>query len=183
MNKSLKILFLYNGIFVLASSLLGPLYALYVGKLTPGILSVSISWAAFMISGTIFTYFVSKIKDNMIKHEYMLVISFLIRAFIWILFIFINSIPQLIILQILLGIGEAIGNPAFDSIFAEHLDKNKHISEYANWKVVEKLATAAATIFGGMIVTLFGFPSIFILMSILALIPSIGILIRPKVLE
>ena len=41
----------------------------------------------------------------------------------------------LLVAQFLLGIGEAVGTPAFDVIFAEHLDKGKHINEYSDGKL------------------------------------------------
>ena len=183
MNKSLRHLFICNGIFVFASSILGPLYALFVEKIAPGIFPVSLSWAIFMISGTIFTYLTSKIHDDVIKKEYMLMLSYLVRSATWFMFIFTHSLAMLIILQIILCLGEALGNPAFDSIFAEHLDKNKHIHEYSVWKIVEKFAAAGATLLGGIIVNSFGFSTLFLLMSSLALASTVDILINPKRLE
>ena len=183
MNKSLKILFLYNGIFIFAANLLGPLYAKYVEKLDTGIFSISLTWAVFLISSTIFTYFVAKYGDRFKKKEYMLLIGYLIRSIVWMLFIFITDVTSLIIVQILLGVGEAFGNPAFDSIFAEHLDRNRHVADYADYKIVEKLALALATLVGGAIVNIYGFNVLFILMSVFSFIPVIGIFLKPKILE
>ena len=58
-NRTLKILYLYNGIFVFGGSLLGPLYAVYVGIIDTSILSVSVTWSAFLISTFIFTFIIS----------------------------------------------------------------------------------------------------------------------------
>lgn len=80
------------------------------------------------------------------------------------------------VLQVLLGIGEALGTPAFDAIFAEHLDKDKHIADYADWKIVEKIMLAFATAIGGLIVTKFGFNCLFLTMSLITLIPTIKVL-------
>lgn len=182
-NRSLRLLLICNGIFILAGAFLGPLYAVYVETLAPGILPISISWAAFMISATIFTYIVGKYGDGIKKKQYMLMASYAIRAVVWLGFIFINSIESLIFLQIILGIGEALGTPAYDAIFAEHLDENKHISEYASSKVVEKLAIAVATILGGLIVSKIGFDYLFVLMSSLALVSVAGVASHQKYLE
>jgi hypothetical protein len=179
-NKSLKILFLFNGFFVFASSLLGPLYAIYVETIDSKILSVSITWAAFLLSATFFTFLVSRKGDSVKEKEYLLMFGFLIRAVSWLLFIFMGNIFHLILVQVFLGLGEALGNPSFDAIFAEHLDKGIEIKEYSSWKLVVNSVTAIATIVGGLIVSFFGFVPLFVTMSFLALISFFGILLQPR---
>lgn len=179
-NKSLKILFLSNSLFVFASSLLGPLYALYVEGIDGKILSVSFSWFAFIVSSLLFTYLVGKYGDRIKEKEYLLLAGYLLRAFVWIFFIFVTNLSSLIILQILLGVGEALGSPAFESIFATHLDKEQPISNYSTWKLFEKLAIAVATLLGGFIVSLGGFSPLFTIMSFLAFISFTIILFQPR---
>ena len=60
-NNALKTLCIYNGIFVMAAAMFGPLYAIYVVKFVDGVTAVSMSWAAFLISASIFMYILSKI--------------------------------------------------------------------------------------------------------------------------
>ena len=179
-NKSLKILFLSNSLFVFASSLLGPLYALYVEGIDGKILSVSFSWFAFIVSSLFFTYLVGRYGDKIKEKEYLLLAGYLLRACVWIFFIFVTNISSLIILQIILGIGDALGSPAFESIFATHLDREQSISNYSTWKLFERVAIAAATLLGGFIVSLFGFSPLFIIMSLLALISFSIVLFQPR---
>ncbi|MCX6816600.1 MAG: MFS transporter [Candidatus Beckwithbacteria bacterium] len=178
--KALRVLYKYNGIFVLAGSLLGPLYAIYVERLQKGILTVSASWAAFLVSTTIFSLVLTRVGDRVKEKEYLLLAGFLIRAVAWFSYIYIRNISQLIGLQILLGLGEAVGTPAFEVIFAEHLEKGKHIDDYADWKVVVNLVTAVGTILGGLIASRFGFTPLFLAMSLLALVAFFGVLFKPR---
>jgi len=179
-NKSLKILFLFNGVFVFASMLLGPLYAVYVESIDENILSISVTWAVFLISATFFTFIVSRRGDSVKEKEHLLMAGFLIRAISWFLFIFVGNIFHLILIQFFLGIGEALGSPSFDAIFAQHLDKGMQIKEYSSWKLIVNGATAVATIIGGLIVVTFGFNVLFIVMSFFALIAFFGVLIQPR---
>ncbi|MDO8619566.1 MAG: MFS transporter [Candidatus Daviesbacteria bacterium] len=178
-NKALKFLFVCNGIFVLAGSLLGPLYAVYVEKLGRGVLAISTSWAVFLLSTTFFMFLVSRFGDGLRK-DYLLMGGFLVRAIVWFMFIFISSIPELIILQIFLGIGEAMGTPAFGAVFAEHLDKDHHVEDYADWQLVQNMMMAIGVILGGLIVNSFGFKYLFFLMSALATISFVGMLFKPN---
>lgn len=179
-NKSLRILFLINAVFVFASSLLGPLYAIYVQGIDRNIISVSFSWAVFMFSSTIFMYFVSKYGDYIKEKEYLLAAGFLVRCLAWFGYIFVSNLSGLIALQIILGLGEALGTPSWDAIFAKHLDKNKEIMDYSDWNIVRNLMIAIATVVGGVLVTYFGFNLLFTLMGLLAFISFIGVLITPK---
>ncbi len=178
-NRALKLLFIWNGVFMLAISLLGPLYAVYVEKLGNGILIISASWSVFLFSTTFFTFLVSRLGEK-IRKDHLLMANYLIRAFVWLGFIFIGNIPQLIVLQIFLGLAEALGTPAFEAMFAEHIDKNKDIEEYADWELIQNIVMAIGVLLGGLIVNSFGFKYLFSFMSILAVISFLGILFKPK---
>lgn len=179
-NKALKTLFTFNGIFVFASTLFGPLYAVFVETIDNDVLHMTISWSAFLVSTTVFVLVVRKFGDLIQETEYLLMAGYLIRAIVWFVFPSITTFLELIVLQILLGIGEALGTPSYDALVAEHLDKNRHIEEYSNWKLISNIVGAIAVVIGGFIVKSSGFQVLFYLMGILALISFIGILIKPR---
>ena len=179
-NKTLRVLFFYNGIFVLGGSLLGPLYTVYVQGLNKGIFSISISWAVFLVSTTVFTFIISRLKDKFVNKKALLCSGFIIRAACWFSFIFTTTLWQLIIIQFFLGIGEAVGSPAFDAIVAEHLDTNRHLMDYSDWKVIHNGVLAVATIAGGLIVYYLGFRYLFSAMSFLAIVSLFGIILSFK---
>ena len=179
-NKALKTLFIFNGIFVFAASLLGPLYAIFVETIDTDIISVSLSWSVFLISTTVFMLIVRKYGDLIKEKEYLLMSGYLIRAVVWFIFPSISTISALLILQALLGLGESLGTPAYDAIFAEHLDKNRHIKEYADWKLISNIVGAVAVILGGFLVKEVGFSALFYLMGSLAIISLIGIWMKPR---
>jgi len=126
--NALKILFISNGIFVFADRLLGTLYAIFVEKFDTNILSVSFSWFIFMLSATLFTLIISKYADRIKEKEYLLIAGFILRVISWILYIFTNSLLMFIFVQILIGIGEAVGSPALDSILTNYLKKGAEIN-------------------------------------------------------
>ena len=179
-NKVLRTLFIYNGIFVLAGSLLSPLYAVYVEKFQSGVMWISISWSVFLVSTTIFIFVLSRMGDKVKDKRHLLLGGYFVRGVAWLLFVFADSIFMLLVLQSLLGLGEALGSPAFDAMFAENLEKGKHIADYSNWKIITNMTVAAGTIAGGFIVSKMGFSVLFLAMSLLAMISFFGILLEPK---
>ncbi|MHC1707250.1 MAG: MFS transporter [Bacteroidales bacterium] len=178
-NIALRVLFLYNGIFVGAAAMLGPLYAIYVVKFVDGVTAVSVSWAAFLISTFVFTYIVARKGDAVNEKRYLLLAGYIIRIVSWVLLIFVHNLTALVFVQILLGLGESVGTPAFNAIFAEHLDRSKYIKDYSNWSLIANISSAAGILAGGIIVNKYGFEALFLLMSALSLIAFFGILMKP----
>lgn len=179
-NKSLKVLFVLNSIFVFAASLFGPLYAIYIQTIDNKIISVSLSWSVFMLSSTLFTYFVSRNGDKIKNQKYLLAFGFLIRSIGWLCYLFVSSLPGIIVVQIILGFGDALGTPSWGAIFAKHLDGKREIMDYSDWDIVSNLTVALATITGGVLVTYFGFNFLFILMGVLASISFVGTMLVPR---
>lgn len=160
--------------------MLGPLYAIYVERFVDGVTAISISWAAFLISTSIFTYLISKKGDEIKEKEYFLLAGYIVRILSWVSLIFVHNLWSLIMVQILLGLGESLGTPSFNALFADHLDKNKYIKDYSAWSLVANLTSAAGILMGGFIVNNFGFKALFILMAGLSLISFFGILLKPR---
>lgn len=180
MNKSLKVLFTYNGVFVFASYLLGSLYAIFAENITKDVFLVSTTTFTLFLSTTIFTYLISKYGDRVKEREYLLLGGYLVRALTWFCFAFAKNIQAIIILQFFLGMGESLGNSAWSAMFAEHLDKNKAINEYATWHLISTTLGAVSTLIGGLIVKNFGFSVLFFTMSGFAIISFFGILLKPR---
>ncbi len=179
-NQILKILLVSNVIFVLASSFLGPLFTVFVQKFSADIITISLTWALFIGSTSLFMMLLYRVGDRLNKLQ-LVQLGFLIRAVAWICYIFVGNIWAVFAIQILLGIGEACGTPAFSALFAEHLDKNHHIADFSEQWIAYNLVGALATITGGLIVHSFGFSTLFILMAVLALM-SYGISIKLNLL-
>lgn len=180
MNKSLKFLLAINGIFVFAANLLGPLYAVFVETIDQKIFSVSLTWSIYLIATTLTTYILFRLGDQLKEKEYLLIAGFLLRAVAWIGLAFSSSLIHIGMAQIIIGIGEALGSPAFDALFAEHLDKDKHIRDYSSWKIISNLFSAIATLAGGFLVASLGFTPLFLLMAAIAVICSILVFLKPR---
>lgn len=180
MNKSLKILLSVNSIFVLAVNLLGPLYALYIERLGGSIAVVSGTWSVMLLTTTLVNFALIRYGDRIKEHEFFLIVGYILRAIAWIGFVFAHSLSAIILLQIIIGLGEAVGSTGFDAIMAEHLDKSSHIRDYAVWKTISSLLASFATLIGGVIVTFYGFGPMFYFMGTLALGCAIFVYLLPR---
>ena len=179
-NRGLNILFLANGIFIFGASLIGPLYAVYVGEIVSTPIAISASAAAFLIASTLFTALIGRYGDKVREQEYLLMGGFLVRALAWIGYIFVGDMFALLFVQVLLGLGEALGSPSFSALFARHLDRGEAVKDYSSWNIFQSLISAAGVISGGLIATYFGFIPVFICMAAFALISFFFLLFQPR---
>lgn len=180
MNKSLKLLLTINSIFVLAGNLLGPLYAVFIEGLGGSIAVVSGTWSVMLLTTTLVNFVLIRYGDRVKEHEYFLITGFVFRAIAWIGFVYAHNLTTIIALQVIIGLGEAVGSTGFDAIMAEHLDKSGHIRDYAVWKTISNVLAAIATLIGGFVVTWYGFSPMFIFMGIVALSCAIFTYLLPR---
>jgi MFS family permease len=177
-NKTLRVLFACNAIFVFAGNLLGPLYAVFVQGINHDIPTISGSWAVYLVSASMSMFLFTRVRDRGMHKKRLLIGAYLVRALVWFLYSLVNNLGFLLILQVILGFGEAMGTPAFDAIFAEHLDGGQHIADYSEWQLVSNLVLAVGTFVGGLIVANFGFQPLFLVMSFLGILSAISTYIK-----
>lgn len=179
-NLALKILFVSNSIYVFAALLLGPLYAIYVQNIGGGVLLVSISAAMFYISSTLFLLFMARWGDKVKEKEMLLAASFIIRGLGYLALILVDTALLLILIQVIFGLGDALGTPIFGALFAKHTDKKEEVLEYSDWSLVSNLVMALGTIVGGFIVSSLGFTFLFVVIGALCFISAGWILFTPR---
>jgi MFS family permease len=78
-----------------------------------------------------------------------------------------------LLLQVALGLHEAVSSPAFDALVAEHLDKGQHIKDYSIWKLIQNFTGAIGALIGAVIVKHYGFDIMFFLMAGLAMLSAV----------
>lgn len=176
MNKFLKFLFLGQSINLLADHLLIPIFALFVLSVGGSAQLAGILWGIQFAISAVIGFFVLKLRDRRNLDYTLLKANYLIKAIAWILLVFNQSIPTMIIAQVLIGFAAAIGGPSFNAVTAEHLDRNQHIKDWGSLQLISNSVIAIASVISGIIMVNYGFVIIFMLMSLLEFISLIIIL-------
>lgn len=179
-NKALRILLITNGMTLLAGAMLGPIYALFVEKVGGDLLDASLTGGIFAVAAGITTLIAGKYADKLNRKELIVVSGYLIMGLGYILYLFVDSIWFLFVVQILIGFAEAFYSPAFDALYSQHLTERKAGREWGTWEAMNYFSVAGGAIIGGLIVAYFGFNAIFTLMAILCFTSAIYIYFLPK---
>lgn len=181
LNASLKVLLGINLVFVFGQGLLGPLYAVFVERRIGGnVLDIGWAFAVYMITIGVMSLLAGKLADKTKEKEYFVMAGYLIRAFTFLAFIFIDSIFQLMVLQFILGFAEAIATPAFNAIYSMHLDKKREVTEWGINYFYTYIIFGVAAIVGALIVNYLGFSMLFAAMSVFAFVAFFLMLFVPR---
>lgn len=181
MKEAIKILLLTDGLVMLAGAMLGPLYAVFVVRNVGGdLLTAGSSWGVFSIVTGIVILLIGKMEDRLKRKELAIAAGYLIISFGFLGYLFVDTVWKLFIIQIILGIGEAICSPAYAAVYSTHLTAGKFALEWGSWEATRNIVVGLGALAGGIIVSIFSFPSLFIWMFILTFVSGLIIIFLPR---
>jgi len=160
--------------------MLGPIYALFVKDIGGDILDASFAGAVYALAAGLTTLISGKYFDKIKENELIVVLGYVIIGFGFLLLGTINSILSLLIIQIIIGLGEAIYSPAFDAVYSKHLDGKKSGSQWGTWESMNYFTMSVGAVIGGLVVTVAGFKILFIIMTLMAFSSALYIYLLPR---
>lgn len=178
-NKHIKILLGTNMVVLLSGAMFAPLYALFVKDIGGDILDAAFASSLFAISAALTVIGIGRFIDRSKQGKLVMAFGYIIMAVGFALLVFTNHIWTLFLAQIIIGFGEALYAPAFDSLYSKNLDKNKEASEWGLWEAGNYIILAVGAVLGGYIVSTYGFQILFTIMAILTFLTSLYILLLP----
>jgi predicted MFS family arabinose efflux permease len=180
LNKSLRILIMVNTGMVFVLGLFAPFYAIFIQRIGGDIAFAGFSWAVFSILSGVLILFFAKWELRVKEQELLLGLGYLIRAFVFLSYAFMDNLSQLILTQVLWGVAAALGTPAFDAVYQAHTNKEDSIVQWGGWEGIAAIATGVAALVGGTLIQTFGYEAVFLGMSGLSLVLAIYIWKLPR---
>jgi len=175
LNPSLRILISTNTILVFIMQLFVPFYAVFILRLGESIAFAGFSWALFYIVSGVLTLVLSRWEMRIKEQELLIAAGYFLRSVVFMSYVFMGSIPQLLLTQIMWGAAAALGNPAFDVVYARHTDSENSILQWGEWEGIAAIASGVAALLGGIVAEAFGFEIVFLIMAVLSF--SLGLYI------
>jgi DHA1 family quinolone resistance protein-like MFS transporter len=96
------------------------------------------------------------------------------------MYIFVDSVWKLFLVEVILAIGTSIQNPSFKTLFSIHLDKGREGQEWGLWESLTYYTMGVGAAIGGMIVMAWGFPVLLAAMGILTIFNAVCIYLLPR---
>jgi len=180
LNRSLRVLLFTNSIVAMAGAMLGPIYAIFVTRIGGDILDAGLTGAAYMMAVAATTYLTGATLDHIKYRRMVLLVAYIVLAVAFVLYIFVDSVGELFLVQLLVGAANAMYAPAMDTLYANHTAPTKAGRSWALLEASESVIAAIGAVIGGVMVTYLGFNSIFITMSALCLFSALYIITLPR---
>jgi len=165
MHKKIKILLAASYLWFFGEGLLGPLYVIFAQRIGGDILEITGAYALYLIVTGMLSIAFGKLSDTHSK-EKLMVLGYAINTLATFGYLLVDSPLKLFFIQALLGVAAALATPTWDSLFSEYVDRKKSGEQWGLSDGGPHIVTGVAIIFGGLIVTYFGFAALFILMGL-----------------
>jgi len=170
MKRELKLLLLSGSIILFAVGLFGPIYAVFTEEIGGDVLTAGITYGAFAVVAGLTTLLISRLGDKVKNIENLIILGFFFNCIGFLGYLMVTKPWHLFIVQAILGLGAAVGAPAWDALYSKHLEKGKFVSGWGMWESANWITAGAAAATGGVLAQVFGFRTLFKIMFLLSLI-------------
>lgn len=180
LNRSLNILISVNTTMVFIIGMFAPFYAVFVQNIGGSTAFAGFSWAILSIVAGILMLIFSKWELKMKEEELLIALGYALRGVVFLSFAFMQSIPQLLMTQVLWGVAVAFGQPAFDATYSAHTNRKEGAAQWGDWEGVQNISAGLAALTGGVLIQNFGFKSIFLIMALISFLLALYIWRLPR---
>jgi len=174
MNSLIKILTYSDLLIISGWGLVNPIFAVFLStKIKNGNLElVGLAVAVFLITKSFLQIpvarFIDKVKgelDDMV----LMAIGTCIISLVPFLYAQVFTAIQVLLLQVLYGLGYALVTPGWLAIFTRHVDRHQEAQEWSMYNSMTSLGAALAGALGGFFAEKFGFQLLFIVVGIICI--------------
>lgn len=181
LNRSLRILVTLSALMNFIIGMFAPFYAIFVAKIGGDIAFAGFSWAVFEVVCGVLTLIFVRWGLRVREQELLVALGYILRGGVFVSYVFMTSMTQLIFTQILWGIAAAIGIPAFDAVYAAHTSRDgSAIAEWGGLEGMISIAIGLAALLGGFVIKAFGFEIIFAVMATVCFAQGIYVWMLPR---
>lgn len=176
-DYNFKLLIFSYGLSTFSEGIILPVYAFFVQNIGGGILETSGAISIFLIVSGLTTLIVQRVNWCQNNSIFLLILGW----FLWLIgigsYFIISNLFTLISAQILIAIGNAIADPAFDVELVLNSRKRSTFYRWGIFEASQDIFNGIASFLGGLIVVLKGFIFMISLMTFTATISFVLIVL------
>lgn len=173
-----KNLLLASNLWYLGEGLFGPLFAVFSQEIGGSILDVSWAWAMFMVVTGFATIIVGKIALTERRQKWFAVAGYAINALMTFGYLFVQNPAQLMVVQAVLGIAQALATPTWYALYSQY---GRGGESWGQAQGQSSIIMGIAFVAGGSVATYVSFQALFVLMGLIQIVATVAMfgLLRP----
>lgn len=173
LTKTTKILLIASSLWYFGEGLFGPLLPVYAERVGGDILDITWAWSIYLIvAGTLYIVFGQRLRNSKNKEKVM-IFGYILNTIFTFSYILVQNTTGLFIVQIGIGVSEALSTPAWESLFAKTLEDPEDSFLWGLASGHTHLVTGIAVAIGGLIAHYVSFDALFIIMGVIQIAATI----------
>lgn len=176
-NPVIKFLIISDVLYVGATGLLGPIFALFIEDyiVDGGAAVAGVAAAIYLFTKSVMQIPIAAVIDRIRgeKDDYfVLCISTFLMALVPLLYLVVTLPWHLYVVEFILGLVTAFSFPSYMAIFTRHIDHHQEGLEWGVYFTLVDFSSAALAAIGGYLASTWGFRPLIILVVIISLVGS-----------
>ena len=172
MSGPTKLLLLASSLWYFSEGLLGPLFAVFSEQIGGDVLDITAAWATYLIVSGLAYPVVGRLLNRSRWKFRMIAVGYALNTAFTFAYLLVNNTHQLLVVQVGLGLAEAISTPSWDAFYASQLrDKDDTFA----WGIAgghPQFISGIAIAIGGLIAEFVSFRALFVTMGVLSLVAT-----------
>lgn len=149
-----------------------PIFAIFSEQVGGDITDAGIAAAIFIFVTSVLQYPIGKLIDRY-SEKWFIVTDYVLEAVVFLGYVFVENIYQLFFLQLVLGLANAIGDPAWESLYDKHTPVKGSGSAWARSHLFPGIFNSVGILIGALLVREYGFRIVFLLGAGFSLIAAV----------
>lgn len=173
LSKLSKVLIIASSLWYFGEGLFGPLFAVFAEKMGGDILDITWAWAAYLVATGVFYVLVGKLLTHSKYKKEVMIIGYALNALLTFGYVFVYNTTSLLVIQVGLGIAEALSTPIWDSLFASNLEDTENTFHWGLATGHTHFISGIAIAIGGLVANYLSFHALFIIMGCIQVLATI----------
>lgn len=173
MTRPVRLLLIASSLWYLSEGLLGPLFAVFSEQIGGDVLDISAAWATYLIASGIAYPVVGRLLNHSRWKFRMIAVGYVLNTVFTFSYLLVTDTTQLLIVQVGLGVAEAISTPSWDAFFASKLADTKDTFAWGIANGHTQFISGVAIAIGGLIANFVSFQALFLTMGLISLAATV----------
>ena len=180
-NKPLRVLLFTDSLVMLACAMIVPFYTLYVERIGGDILDAGAAASLFAVAAGVSSLVAGRFSDSLRRKERVVAIGYLVTAMGFLGYLWVDSVWQLLVVQVVVGLAQAGYAPAYDALYTKHIGSKRRLgSRWSIWESLQYFSIAGGAALGAVVIYYGGFPVLFITMATLCALSAMYLVTLPR---
>lgn len=173
MTKPLRLLLIASSLWYFSEGLLGPLFAVFSEEIGGDLLDITSAWAVYLIASGVAYVVVGRLLNRSAWKFRMIAVGYALNTLFTFAYLLVHDTTGLFLVQIGLGVAEAVATPAWDAFYASRLADTEDTFAWGIASGHTQFISGIAIAVGGLIAKYLSFDALFVVMGLISLAATI----------